>query len=141
MNIRDTLVGEVEKDTRIAIQVSVTRSFDEGQGTTWATTLPQTASLREINGVMDKIWSATSRQARWSRLERIGNEVEHSIKQAAQLQFSLKSLEERHKDMSKAPSDAKSAYTQTKDNIIRFETLIKELHIEHNRMRSELDTE
>jgi septal ring factor EnvC (AmiA/AmiB activator) len=129
------------RDSRIAIQVSVTRSFEEGQGVTWATTIPQSASLNEINAVMDKVWAASSRQEKWNRVDRINKEIEHAVRQIAQLQFNLKLLEDRHKDISKAPSDAKAALNQTRDTIVRSKTLIDELRSEQVRMRAELGLE
>lgn len=125
-------------DTRIAIQTSLTRSFDEGQGVTWTTTIPQSASLDEINSIADKIWQASTRQLRLNRVDRIDKEIEYNIQQLAQLQYSLKSLEECHKDWSKAPNDAKVAYNKTKENIIRFTTLIDTLGAEQVRMRKAL---
>lgn len=134
MSIKDSDI----KDERIAIQVSVTRSFEEGQGVTWATTLLQSSSLKDINEVMDKVWAASSRQAKWNRVDRINAEVEHAVRQIAQLQFNLRLLEDRHTDFHKAPNDAKAAINQTRDTIIRSETLIKELRGEQERMKSEL---
>lgn len=125
-------------DTRIAIQASLTRSFDEGQGVSWATTIPQSTSLSEINAIMDKVWAASSRQAKWNRIDRINAEIEHAVRQIAQLRFNLTLLEDRHKDLAKAPSDAKAALNQTRDTIVRSETLIKELVAEQDRMKFEL---
>lgn len=126
------------KDDRIAIQVSITRSFEEGQGVTWATTLPQSASLKEINDTMDKIWTASSRQSKLHRIDRIDKEIEHNVQQLAQLQFSLAILEKDNPDLSKVSSDVKSAFKQTTSNIIRFKTLNDELRSEQRRMREEL---
>jgi septal ring factor EnvC (AmiA/AmiB activator) len=137
--MKDFIQEKVEpQDNRIAIQVSVTRSFDEGQGVTWATTIPQNYTIEQINGVMDKIWSASTRQSQLNRIDRIDKEIAHNVQQMSQLQYSLKSLEARHINMEKAPSDARAAYTQTKDNLVRFNTLIDGLHDEQKRMRAEL---
>lgn len=125
-------------DTRIALQVSLTRSFAEGQGVTWATTLPQSASLEEINAVMDKVWAASSRQAKWSRIEAIYSDIDRTVQAIAQFRYTLASLDDKHKDLLKAPSDQRAAYTQTKENIMRHETLVKELRAEQTRMRAEL---
>ncbi|MCI0557871.1 MAG: hypothetical protein MN733_05200 [Nitrososphaera sp.] len=125
------------EDTRIAISIAVTKSFDQGDGTTWQTTVPQEMSLEDINKVTDKIHAAISRQVKWQRIERLGNEIEHAYKQEAQLQYTLASMEAKYKDMSWS-KDARSAYDQTKDNIIRQSTLVDSLKRELEALKNEL---
>ncbi|MCI0564281.1 MAG: hypothetical protein MN733_37890 [Nitrososphaera sp.] len=127
----------MSEDTRIAISIAVTKSFDQGDGTTWQTTVPQEAPLGEINKVVDKVHAAISRQVKWQRVERLGNEIEHAYKQGAQLQYTLASMEVKYKDMS-WPKDARSAYDQTKDNIIRQNTLVDSLKRELEALKKEL---
>lgn len=134
--------GKIESaspvDTRIALQVSLTRSFDTGEGVTWATTLPQSATLEQINEIMDKVWAASTRQSILHRIDQANKDIAHAIQALAQFRYTIASLEDKHKEISKAPSETRVAYTQTKENIIRHETLIKELRTHQLGMRAEL---
>jgi len=115
------------KSEDIAIAISVTKPFDEGAGTTWNTTVPQTSSVDEINLVTDKMHAAMRRQSQWAKLERIEKELEHNSRQMSQLEYSMVSIEAKYNGNGTWPKEARSAHEQTKDNIVRHSTHIKGL--------------
>jgi len=119
----------------LAVQISVSRSFDkEGSGANWVTSVKQDDSLEEINAVSDKIMAAISRQEIWARADALNTEIEMHLKQRAQVMFTIKSMEKRYGDFSRANVDAKNAYHQSQEGLLRIDLLVEALRVEQDRL-------
>ena len=125
----------------IAIQINVTRSFKEGSGVTWQTSMPQTAALKEIDTISDKVMQAIQRQEVWSRIDAMNDEIETYTRQRAQIMFGIKNLEDKHGDFSRAKIEIKQGYEQNKESLVRITTLIAALIEEQKRLARVLDEE
>jgi hypothetical protein len=128
-----------ETEKPIAIQISTTRTFAEGSGATWVTTVRQNDSLGVINAVMDKIMLGIKRQELHTRVAAIYNDIELHLKQKTQLEFSLAALKRRHGDFSKAKVDAREANSQTEESLLRINMSLDTLYQEHDRLNKELE--
>ena|ERR1035437_805486 len=122
----------------LAITINVSQSFFEGSGAAWATTVPQDATLEQINEINDKIMGGIARQEVWARISGLNNDLEAHAKQKAQLEFSLASLEKRHGDKTHIPADVKAAKDQGEESLLRLKLLMEALEQEQNRLRKGL---
>ncbi len=122
----------------LAIQLNVSQTFFEGSGANWGTTVPQSASLDEINQITDKIMGGLARQEVWARVSALNNDLETYAKQKAQLEFSLESLNKKHGDFSKASHDIKQARDQGEESLLRLNLLMAALQAEQARLRQGL---
>jgi methionine synthase II (cobalamin-independent) len=117
-----------KQDDRIAIAVGVTYKFDEkGSAVSWQTTMPQEATDRAISQVVDKIHKAVGRQIGWIRIHTIDNHLQTLLTQRAQLEYDMKSIEDKNPDMDRISRDAKIAYNTNRENLIRHDILINSL--------------
>ena len=123
---------------KLAIQVNVTQSFYEGSGASWATSVPQDATLDEINEITDRMMGGIQRQETWARISGLNNDLEAHAKQKAQLQFSLASLEKRHGYKAHTPADVTAAREQGEESLLRIEILMKALEQEQARLKEGL---
>jgi hypothetical protein len=126
------------KGESLAITINVSQSFFEGSGASWATTVPQDASLDEINAINDKIMGGIARQETWARISGLNNDLEAHAKQKAQLEFSLASLEKRHGGKPHVPQDVKAAKEQGEESLLRIKLLMEALAAEQERLRKGL---
>ena len=122
----------------LAISINVSQSFFEGSGASWATTVPQDATLEQINELNDKIMGGIARQEIWARISGLNNDLEAHSKQKAQLEFSLASLAKRHGDFGKAPHDARAAKDQGEESLLRLKLLMEALAAVQARLRGGL---
>jgi aspartokinase len=122
----------------LAMQINVTRTFSEGSGTTWITSVRQNDPLERINAVSDKMMAAIERQETWARISSIDNEIVAHSKQHAQIIFTIKSMELKHGDFSRVNVDVRNAYNQSKEGLLRIDTLIDTLKSEQKRLREGL---
>ena len=123
---------------KLAITINVTQSFFEGSGASWATSVPQTATIDEINEINDKVMAGIARQETWARISGLNNDLEAHAKQKAQLEFSLASLEKRHGDKPHIPADVKAARDQGEESLLRIKLLMDALEQEQDRLRKGL---
>ena len=126
------------KGEDLAITISVSQSFFEGSGASWATSVPQTATIDEINEINDKVMAGIARQETWARISGLNNDLEAHAKQKAQLEFSLASLEKRHGDKPHIPADVKAARDQGEESLLRIKILMEALEQEQTRLRKGL---
>jgi hypothetical protein len=127
-----------EVGDKIAVQINLTRSFQEGQGISWTTTVPQDIKLGELDDMLDRFREASVRQARWHRLERMEGDLEHENKRLAQLTSNVNMIDEKHPNQDRAPADVRSTRQQTVDSIIRTKDLIAMIEADILRVRGQL---
>lgn len=130
-----------EKKTAYPINIAVTMSFDkEGNGTTWQTTVPQTASLAEINSIMDTVHSAMTRQKQWMRYNELDMHRDMLVRQMDQLVFGIESLEKKYSDGANWTKDDKTSLASQQANLLRHQTTIKMLEEDLKVRLAELKT-
>jgi hypothetical protein len=123
---------------KLAITINVSQSFFEGSGASWATSVPQDATLDEINEITDRMMGGIQRQETWARISGLNNDLEAHAKQKAQLEFSLASLEKRHGDKAHIPQDVRAAREQGEESLLRIKILMEALEQEQTRLRKGL---
>ena len=126
------------KGDKLAITINVSQSFFEGSGASWATSVPQDATLDEINEITDRMMGGIQRQETWARISGLNNDLEAHAKQKAQLEFSLASLEKRHGEKAHIPQDVKAARDQGEESLLRIKLLMDALNQEQDRLRKGL---
>lgn len=126
------------KGDKLAITINVSQSFFEGSGASWATSVPQDATLDEINEITDRMMGGIQRQETWARISGLNNDLEAHAKQKAQLEFSLASLEKRHGEKTHIPQDVKAARDQGEESLLRIKLLMDALNQEQDRLRKGL---
>jgi len=126
------------KGDKLAITINVSQSFFEGSGASWATSVPQDATLDEINEITDRMMGGIQRQETWARISGLNNDLEAHAKQKAQLEFSLASLEKRHGEKTHIPQDVKAARDQGEESLLRIKLLMDALNQEQGRLRKGL---
>lgn len=122
-----------EKASPLALNLNFTRAFADGQGVSFQTTVPQDLPLEDLNGLMDKIRHASRRQALWAAVEQIENEIDHNMRQEAQLLSSMETIDRKYSDVQRVPTADKSARDQAAAAIIRVQ-------VETSKLRGRLDT-
>jgi len=129
-----------DKDgNELAIQISVSQSFFEGSGVSYATTVPQSATQAEIDEINDRIMAAIQRQEKWARISGLNNDLETHAKQKAQLEFSLRSLEKRNANKQHVGADVRAAQEQGEESLLRIKILMEALEQEQKRLREGLE--
>jgi hypothetical protein len=129
-----------DKDgNELAIQISVSQSFFEGSGVSYATTVPQSAKQEEIDEINDRIMAAIQRQEKWARISGLNNDLETHAKQKAQLEFSLRSLEKRNANKPHVGQDVRAAQEQGEESLLRIKILMEALEQEQKRLREGLE--
>lgn len=123
---------------KLALNLNYTRAFADGQGCSFTTTVPQDISLDGLNEVLDKIRHASRRQALWASLEAIENELDHNMRQEAQLLSSVEAIDRKYNDVQRVPTADKSARDQATAAVIRVQVESSKLKGRRDTILSEL---
>lgn len=123
---------------KLAVQISSNHPFDTGE-ISWVTTVPQDIEPDQLDAVLNKLREAVFTQHKWHQIFRMENEIEHALRQIAQLNTNINMVDHNYPNQERAPVDARTARKQAVDSILRQEDLINVLRGEIEQVRHQLN--